>query len=146
MDKISKEQRSRNMARIRSKDTKPKILIRKALYHKGYRYRKNYKELPGKPDIYLSKYNTAIFIHGCFWHGHEGCRYFTVPKTNTAFWTAKITKNYERDKYVLAQLQDLNINVITVLECDIEQDPDKVVTSIINQLESEYQQRPMDQP
>lgn len=84
-DKISKEKRSEIMSKIQGKDTKPELLVRNYLYHHGYRYRKNYNKLPGSPDIYLQKYNTAIFINGCFWHGHEGCKYFNIPKSNTKF-------------------------------------------------------------
>ena len=95
------------MSRIRAKDTKPEVILRHALWHLGFRYRVNDKKLPGKPDILLPKYHTVIFIHGCFWHGHKGCRYYTVPKTNTEFWTAKVVRNQERDQDVWRRLEAL---------------------------------------
>ena len=82
----SPEERSRNMAAIRSKDTKPEVYLRKLLFAQGYRYRKNYKKIPGHPDIYLPKYRTAIFVHGCFWHRHQGCKYAYMPYSNIEFW------------------------------------------------------------
>ena len=97
-DVHSQETRSYNMSRIKAKDTKPELLVRKYLFCKGFRYRVNVKDLPGKPDIVLPKYKTVIFIHGCFWHGHEGCKYFVIPKTRTEWWTEKIRKNKERDQ------------------------------------------------
>ena len=98
MDKLTKEQRHRCMASIRGKDTKPEILVRKFLFSRGYRYRLNHPRLPGHPDIVLRKYRTVIFVNGCFWHGHEGCKYFVIPKSNAEFWTAKIERNRTRDK------------------------------------------------
>lgn len=97
-DVHSQETRSYNMSRIKAKDTKPELLVRKYLFCKGFRYRVNAKDLPGKPDIVLPKYKTVIFIHGCFWHGHEGCKYFVIPKTRTEWWTEKIRKNKERGR------------------------------------------------
>ena len=98
MDKLTKEQRHRCMASIRGKDTKPEILVRKFLFSRGYRYRLNHPRLPGHPDIVLRKYRTVIFVNGCFWHRHQGCKYFVMPKTNTEFWEKKINRNIERDK------------------------------------------------
>ena len=89
MDKLTKEQRSRCMASIRSKDTKPEILVRRYLFAHGYRYRLKHPRLPGHPDIVMRKYRTVIFVNGCFWHGHEGCKYFVMPKNRTEFWQAK---------------------------------------------------------
>ena len=83
MDRLSKEQRHKNMAAIHNKDTKPEVMVRKFLFSRGFRYRINHPQLPGKPDIVLRKYNTCIFINGCFWHGHDGCKYFVIPKTRT---------------------------------------------------------------
>lgn len=97
MDRLSKEQRHRNMAAIHNKDTKPEVMVRKFLFSRGFRYRLNHPQLPGKPDIVLRKYKTCIFINGCFWHGHDGCKYFVMPKTRTEFWQAKIERNKERD-------------------------------------------------
>ena len=98
MDNHSKKVRSYNMSRIRSTNSKPEDIVRKYLFSKGLRYRKNVKTLPGKPDVVLKKYKTVIFVNGCFWHGHQGCKYFVMPKSNTEYWNKKITGNVERDK------------------------------------------------
>ena len=90
--------RSQNMARVKSKNTKPEVFLRKLLWHKGFRYRVNYKKLPGSPDIYLPKYKTAIFVNGCFWHMHENGKYSSIPKSNFDFWKDKLEGNVERDK------------------------------------------------
>ena len=119
-DVLTPAQRSYNMSRIRGKNTKPEELVRKYLFARGFRYRKNDPRLPGKPDIVLPKYRTAIFINGCFWHGHEGCRYFVWPKNNEEFWKAKISSNVERDKRTIKQLQDSNWRVLVVWECQLK--------------------------
>lgn len=116
----SQETRSYNMSRIKAKDTKPELLVRKYLFCKGFRYRVNVKDLPGKPDIVLPKYKTVIFIHGCFWHGHEGCKYFVIPKTRTEWWTEKIRKNKERDQQEHEALRKTGWNIITVWECQLK--------------------------
>ena len=121
-DRHSPEQRSYNMSRIRSSNTKPDIKVRKRLFAEGFRYRINDRKLPGKPDIVLKKYNTVIFINGCFWHGHYGCKYFVIPKTRTEFWLNKITGNKNRDEANVKKLQKLGWNVITVWECDLKND------------------------
>lgn len=113
------EQRSFNMSRIRSKDTKPEMLVRKYLFSHGFRFRLHEKKLPGKPDIVLPKYKTVVFVHGCFWHGHEGCRYFVVPKTRTEWWMAKIRRNIELDKLNVQKLEDLGWQVIVIFECEL---------------------------
>ncbi|MDR2145796.1 MAG: DNA mismatch endonuclease Vsr [Tannerella sp.] len=100
MDIWSKEKRSEVMSKIRSRDTKPELALRKSLFARGFRYRVNDRHLPGKPDIVLPKYKTVIFLHGCFWHGHEDCKYASMPKTNTAFWIEKITSNVKRTKSI----------------------------------------------
>ena len=120
MDKHSKETRSYNMSQIRSTDSKPEILVRKYLFSKGLRYRKNVKSLPGKPDIVLPKYKTVVFVNGCFWHGHHGCKYFVMPKTNTDYWSSKIYRNIERDQENYSKLEVLGWNVITVWECQLK--------------------------
>lgn len=97
-DVFTKQKRSQIMSKISGKETKPEILVRKYLFSKGFRYRKNAKELPGKPDIVLPKHKTVIFVHGCFWHGHEGCRKSQLPTSNIEFWTEKIGRNKERDQ------------------------------------------------
>ena len=111
--------RSHNMARIKSKNTKPEIYIRKLLYKMGYRYRVNYSRLPGTPDIFILKYNTAIFVNGCFWHRHENCKIATFPKTNTKYWEKKFRRNEERDIQVCEKLFEMDISVITIWECEI---------------------------
>ena len=119
MDIKSAEDRSRNMAAIRSKDTKPEIFFRKLLFANGFRYRKNVNYVPGHPDLYLAKYHTAIFVHGCFWHRHNGCKYAYMPKSRTEFWTEKFEKNIKRDEEVLKQLADKNIKCLIVWECTL---------------------------
>lgn len=119
-DVHSKETRSYNMSRIKGKNTKPEILVRKYLFSQGLRYRLYSKKLPGKPDIVLSKYKTVIFVNGCFWHGHKGCRYFVVPKTRTDFWLSKINVNIQNDKKTSSLLKDMGWHVITVWECELK--------------------------
>jgi len=121
-DVHSKEIRSYNMSRIRSKDTKPEMIIRKFLHAHGFRYRLHDNRLPGKPDIVLSKYKTVIFIHGCFWHGHKGCRYFVIPKTRTDWWLNKIRLNAARDLKNTAELQQLGWRCIEIWECGLKKD------------------------
>src|SRR5678816_647392 len=104
-DVHSKEIRSFNMSRIKGKDTKPEILVRKFLFSKGFRYKLHVKSLPGKPDIVLPKYKTVIFVHGCFWHGHEGCKYYVVPKTKTEWWLDKINGNIANGTKAVAALK-----------------------------------------
>ena len=119
-DIMTSEQRSRCMAAINGKDTKPELIVRKYLFSKGLRYRLQVRSLPGSPDIVLPKYKTAIFVDGCFWHGHEGCRYFRLPKSNVEFWQEKITRNIERDRRIEVELIALGWRVIRVWECDIK--------------------------
>lgn len=121
MDKITPETRSRNMSKIKGKNTKPEKYIRGLLYHAGFRYRINYKLLPGTPDIFLRKYRTVIFINGCFWHRHMDCRYATTPKSNTEFWENKFRRNVERDKRVYEKLKEEGYKVLVVWEYTINQ-------------------------
>ena len=116
----SKESRSYNMSRITGKNTKPEEIVRKYLFSKGFRYRKNDRKLPGSPDLVLPKYRTVIFVNGCFWHKHEGCRYFVWPKNNAEFWKEKITKNVERDERNEAILRQSGWKVIIVWECQLK--------------------------
>ena len=118
-DTLSQSQRSYNMSRIRGKNTKPEIQVRKWLHARGFRFRLQDRRLPGKPDIVLPKYGVAIMVNGCFWHGHKGCRYATKPKTNTEFWEAKIAGNKHRDEVTTAHLEALGWTVITVWECEL---------------------------
>ncbi len=120
MDPLTPEQRSKNMAAIKSKDTKPELIVRKYLWANGYRYRKTTKLLPGKPDIVLLKYRTCIFINGCFWHGHDDCKLYRLPKTNTEFWINKVTRNKERDSQVIEKLNSLGWNCLIVWECQLK--------------------------
>lgn len=121
MDVLTPEQRHKNMSQIRSKDTKPEVWLRKKLFSEGYRYRKNSKAIPGHPDLWLKKYNTAVFVHGCFWHRHKNCKYASNPKTRVEFWTEKFQKNVERDNRVLEELKAANIKTLIVWECTIKQ-------------------------
>ncbi|WP_455074675.1 very short patch repair endonuclease [Prevotella fusca] len=122
MDTLSKQQRHNNMASIKGKNTKPEMIVRRHLWHCGFRYRVNYPRLPGHPDIVLRKYRTCIFVNGCFWHGHEGCRHYVVPKTNTDFWVRKIMRNKERDKETQQQLARMGWHCITVWECELKKE------------------------
>ncbi|MBK8921074.1 MAG: DNA mismatch endonuclease Vsr, partial [Saprospirales bacterium] len=130
-DVHSAAKRSYNMSRIRSKNTRPEMLVRRFLHGKGLRFRLHKKDLPGKPDIVLPKYKTAIFVQGCFWHGHEGCRYFVVPGTRTKWWLAKINRNKESDKQNITRLQEDGCQVIEVYECELKP---KLVEKTLNDL------------
>ena len=121
-DKFSKETRSYNMSQIKCKDTKPEIMVRKYLFSRGLRFRKNDKRYPGTPDIVLPKYNTVVFVHGCFWHLHDGCKYAVMPKSNVDFWEKKLYGNRERDKKNMQQLEEMGWNIITVWECQLKKD------------------------
>lgn len=120
MDKLSPQQRHNNMTAIHGKDTKPEMVVRRWLWGRGFRYRLNHPRLPGKPDIVMRKYRTCIFVNGCFWHGHEGCRYYTIPKTNTEFWENKIKQNRERDQKVQRELASMGWHSIVVWECELK--------------------------
>jgi len=120
VDILTKEKRSRNMAAIRSKNTKPEIYIRKQLFRQGYRYRLNYKKIYGHPDLYLPKYHTAVFVHGCFWHRHAGCKYAYTPKSRLLFWQTKFNANVQRDLFVQKQLEADQIKCLIIWECTIK--------------------------
>ncbi len=120
MDKLTKEQRSRCMASVRSKGTKPELVVRRYLFAHGYRYRLNHPRLPGHPDIVMRKYRTVIFVNGCFWHGHEGCKHFVMPKSRTAFWQAKIARNKARDREEQRKLAGMGWHCITIWECQLK--------------------------
>lgn len=130
-DNQSKEVRSMNMSHIRSKDSKPEEVVRKYLFSKGFRYRKNVKALPGCPDIVLPKYKTVIFVNGCFWHKHD-CPRFVWPSSNEEYWRPKIMGNVERDKRNIAELQQLGWTVLTVWECELKK---KVIDATLERLE-----------
>ena len=120
MDKLTKEQRHRCMSAIKSKSTKPELLVRKFLFSRGFRYRLNHPRLPGHPDLVLRKYRTVIFVNGCFWHGHEGCKSYKLPKTNVVFWKNKIMRNQSRDIEEMRQLAAMGWHCITVWECQLK--------------------------
>lgn len=118
-DRLSKEERSELMSHIRSVNTKPEVALRRALWRRGFRYRVNVKNLPGSPDIVLPKHRTVVFVHGCFWHAHKGCKIYHLPQTNTEFWLAKVTRNQERDQEVWRQLEAKGWSVVIVWECEL---------------------------
>lgn len=120
MDKMTPQQRHICMSHIRGKATKPELLVRHWLWGHGYRYRLNVKSVPGKPDIVLRKYRTAIFVNGCFWHRHVGCSKYVVPKSNTEFWLTKIERNKERDQQNYKDLHDAGWHVIIIWECQLK--------------------------
>lgn len=133
-DRITKEQRSRNMSHIKSKDTSIEIKVRKYLYHHGFRYRKNVKELPGKPDIVISKYRVAIFVNGCFWHQHYNCKYATIPKTREEYWIPKLQKNINNDILHCRELEQIDYKVITIWECELNYDFDIRMNELIEEI------------
>lgn len=133
-DRLTPEKRSWNMSQIRGKDTAIEVRVRKYLFSLGYRYRKNDKRLPGKPDIVLPKYRTVIFIHGCFWHRHSGCKDATTPKTRTDFWMEKFSRNVENDRKHREQLEADGWKVVTLWECDINKRFDETMKGLIEKM------------
>lgn len=134
-DHLTPEQRHNNMSRIRSRNTKPEKKVRQALFSSGFRYRVNVKTLPGTPDIVLPKYRTVIFVNGCFWHGHKGCKYYTTPSTNVEFWTDKVSKNKERDALNNQRLESLSWSIITIWECELKSKAfDATIARVISEL------------
>lgn len=130
------EKRSLNMSHIKSKNTSIEMLVRKFLYNNGFRYRKNVKDLPGKPDIVISKYKTVIFINGCFWHHHFNCKYATLPKTREEYWIPKIEKNVERDLVNYRKLKQLDYKVIVVWECELKKAFDSRMEYLIYEIKN----------
>lgn len=139
----SPEERSRNMSRIKGKDTKPEVYIRKKLYERGFRYRKNSGKVPGHPDIWMRKYNIAIFVHGCYWHRHQGCKYAYMPKSREDFWAKKFEANVKRDEEVRQQLAVQEIRTLIIWECTInkmlksDEEEQKVFNDIVHFIESD---------
>lgn len=130
-DVMNPEQRSRCMSHIKSQNTKPEIIVRKELFKRGFRFRINVTKLPGHPDIVLTKYKTVIFVNGCFWHGHEGCKYFVLPKSNIDFWKSKIERNQKRDIEVQQELAKMGWHCITIWECQLKPNiKDKTLESL----------------
>ena len=138
MDVHDKETRSYNMSCIKGKNTRPEEIVRKYLFYRGFRYRKNDKRLPGTPDIVLPKYKTVIFVNGCFWHGHKNCKCFVVPKTNTDFWGNKIEANKQRDCRKIDALQELGWKVIIVWECQLKRNVfSETMSALVSKINSE---------
>jgi len=134
-DVHNKLTRSYNMSRIRGKDTKPELLVRRFLHSKGFRYRLYDKKLPGKPDIVLPKHETIVMVHGCFWHGHKDCKYFVIPKTRSEWWIAKINKTKENDSENEKKLKKMGWNIITIFECDLKAElKEKTLNNLLTKL------------
>lgn len=131
MDSVSSEQRSWNMSRIKAKDTKIEVLVRQYLFSKGYRFRKNDKRYPGKPDVVLPKYKTVIFVNGCFWHMHKNCKYGRIPKSNVDYWKLKLERNVQNDKKHYKELEKEGWRVIVLWECELKKDFDAIMEKII---------------
>ena len=130
MDVHSQKQRSYNMSRIRGRDTKPEVLLRSLLHRSGYRFRLHVKELPGKPDVVLKKYRTVLFVNGCFWHRHQGCRFAATPAKRVRFWQEKFEKTVERDQSQKNDLEALGWQVLTIWECALKSHPDQVLREV----------------
>lgn len=137
-DVHSKAVRSYNMSRIKGKGTKPEEAVRKFLFAQGFRYRKNVKNLPGKPDIVLPRYKTVVFINGCFWHGHN-CRYFHWPQNNAEFWRKKITTNKERDQRKIIELEKQGWRVLLVWECELKESRESTLETLVDNIRMEIQ-------
>lgn len=133
-DTKSKEERHKNMAAIRSKNTKPELIVRKYLFSQGFRYRINDKSLAGKPDIVLKKYNTVVFVNGCFWHLHKDCKYFVFPKDNADYWKNKILGNVERDKRNYNTLKAAGWKVIIIWECQLKHSKEETLTELVKEI------------
>jgi DNA mismatch endonuclease (patch repair protein) len=133
-DVHTKAQRSYNMSQIRGKNTKPEMIVRRFLHANGFRYRLHDKKLPGRPDIVLPKYKTAIFINGCFWHGHKRCKYFSIPKTRTEWWIEKIERNRTKDSKNKRQLRKNQWRVIEIWECSLRRNFDRSMSKVLETL------------
>lgn len=134
MDSLTPEKRSWNMSRIKGKDTSIEVKVRKYLFSKGFRFRKNDKRYPGKPDIVLPKYKTVIFINGCFWHMHPGCKQGRLPKSNVEYWRKKLEKNVLNDKLHIQQIERMGWSSIVLWECELKKDFDGVMEKLLKQL------------
>ncbi len=133
-DRLTRERRSWNMSRIRGKDTEIEVKVRRYLFSQGFRFRKNVSKMPGKPDIVLPKYRTVVFIHGCYWHRHEGCKNCTTPTTNREFWLKKFEENMERDLRCKQILEAEGWNVLVLWECEIKGDFDRLMRKLTTEL------------
>ncbi len=134
MDSLTPERRSWNMSKIRSKDTKIEIMVRRFLFANGFRFRKNDKRYPGKPDVLLPKYKTAIFVNGCFWHMHDGCKQGRLPKTNIEFWREKLERNVRNDNSNIKQLRNMGWHTITLWECELKKDFVNTMEKVVEEL------------
>jgi len=133
-DRVSPERRSWNMSRIRGKNTKPEVLLRSLLHRRGFRFRLHSADLAGKPDLVLPRHRTVIFVHGCFWHRHQGCPYTTTPKSRTEFWQDKFKRTVERDRQKQSELEHAGWRVLIVWECELKVAPASTLDSVVNQL------------
>lgn len=134
-DVHNKATRRYNMSQIKGKNTKPEMLVRKYIFSNGFRYKLHDKKLPGKPDIVFPKIRTVIFVHGCFWHGHENCKYFVVPKTNTEWWLCKINRNKQNDVENFSKLKNEGWDIFTIFECELKNEKlNKTLNNILVQL------------
>ena len=140
-DSLSKEKRSWNMSQIHGTNTKIEVKVRKYLFHEGFRFRKNDKRYPGKPDVVLPKYRTVIFVNGCFWHQHKGCKNATIPKTRTEFWIKKLQRNVENDKKHISELETSGWKVITLWECELEKNFEQSMEQVKRELVAEGQRK-----
>lgn len=139
-DVHDRKTRSYNMSRIKGKDTKPEILVRKYLFERGLRFRLHVRTLPGKPDIVLPKYKSVVFVHGCFWHGHEGCRYFVIPKTRSNWWIDKIHQNRDRDIRNCSKVKEQGWKVFSIFTCELKKDKySDTLEKLINSIKREIQ-------
>lgn len=134
MDHLSIEQRHKNMSHVHSKNTKIEVKVRKALFAAGFRYRKNVKDLPGTPDIVLSRYKTVIFVNGCFWHQHQNCKKSKIPSTNTNWWRHKLRSNVVNDRFNKEKLESMGWTVVTIWQCQLEHNFDEVINNLIKLL------------
>jgi len=125
-DVVDKATRSRMMSGIRAKNTKPELVVRQYLHQRGLRYRLHVETLPGRPDIVFPRHHTVVFVHGCFWHHHDGCKYATMPASRQEFWANKLSENVARDQYQIATLQELGWKVLVVWECELRHDDSRL--------------------
>lgn len=135
MDVHDQKTRSYNMSRIRGKNTKPEEMVRKYLFSRGYRYRKNDSRLPGKPDIVLPRYRTVVFVNGCFWHHHD-CRYFVWPRNNAEFWKEKIDRNVIRDRETSRKLSEMGWKVYVIWECELKHNREQVLSALVDRIKN----------
>lgn len=136
-DSLTPERRSWNMSRIKGRDTTIEVMVRKYLFAQGFRFRKNDKRYPGKPDVVLPKYKTVIFVNGCFWHQHKGCKNATVPKSRTEFWLEKLGKNVENDEKHTCELEAMGWHVISLWECELKGSFETRMSAVVNELKEQ---------